>query len=232
MSLSVPIDTPVSLTERVFQRLADAIVGGELSAGAQIKEAVLAREMAVSRGTLRAAIDRLAAYGVVVREHNLGARVIDLHPVDLDDLFAVREALEGMSARQAAARITDDQLSALAAVLDPHEGLADAGDGEVHDFHLQIARASGNQRLLTMLSSQVHYNMRIYRLAASYVTDRSEAACAEHAEILAALRDRDADRAERTMRRHIAGARAVYEPIITGGDRATARDRTIRGSSR
>jgi DNA-binding GntR family transcriptional regulator len=223
MSLSAPIEPPASLTEQVFGRLVDAIVRGELVAGAQIKEAVLARDRGVSRGTLRAAIDRLAAYGVVVREHNLGVRVIDLHPVDLDDLFAVREALEGMSARQAAARISDAELRALAGVLDPHDNtFDDSEDSATHDFHLQVARASGNQRLIRMLSREVHYNLRIYRLTASYATDRSAAALAEHTEILKALQARDGERAESAMRRHIASARAVYEPIIVGAGRHVA----------
>jgi DNA-binding GntR family transcriptional regulator len=228
MSLSAPIEPPASLTERVFARLADAIVRGELNAGAQIKEAVLARDLGVSRGTLRAAIDRLAAYGVVVREHNLGARVIDVNPVDLDDLFAVREALEGMSARQAAARISDDQLTALAALLDPQDNrFDDSEDSATHDFHLQVARASGNQRLVRILGRQLHYNLRIYRLTASYATDRSASALEEHTEILRALQAHDGDRAEQAMRRHIAGARAVYEPIIEAAGRPEASEGSL-----
>jgi DNA-binding GntR family transcriptional regulator len=122
----------------------------------------------------------------------------------------MREALEGMACRLAAERISKADLTALAQDLARHEvQIEDAtckgyfqGGGD-QDFHFRIVRASGNKRIERSVCDNLYDVMRLYRFRSSQEPGRAKSALKEHRAILAALRLRDADRAEVAMRQHI-----------------------------
>src|SRR5205085_664975 len=82
------------LAEAVFRSLLARIYDGRLAAGALLNEAVLAEEFRVSRGPVREAIRRLQGYRLVSREPYQRARVVQLTPDSVRQLFEVRMALE------------------------------------------------------------------------------------------------------------------------------------------
>lgn len=114
-----------TLAEQVFQRLQDDIVLGVYRPGARLGEAELASRYGVSRGPLREAIRRLEARKLLVREPHIGARVASLTLSDLVEIYRVREALEGMAARLAAACMTPEQVAGLHTLLSQHESQQD-----------------------------------------------------------------------------------------------------------
>ena len=103
---------PISLTTTIFNRLVEAITSGEFEPGQKLSESDLARRLGISRGPLREALGRLEGR-LVMRTPRLGVSVIDFGRDDLDHLFLVREALEGMAARLAAERMTTAELGRL-----------------------------------------------------------------------------------------------------------------------
>lgn len=207
-------DTSGTLAEKLFDRLTDAILRGELAPGSKISEPLLAHRFGVSRGPLREALHRLQERRLIVRSANQGARVVEPTPQMLASIFEVRESLEGMAARLAAALISDEELATLAALVRQHEDQLKGPEVGGHnalgkadeDFHYCIAQASRNPLLIDLLCNQLYPLLRLYRSRNDNRTLR-ERALAEHQRILAALMDRDPEMAELTMKRHIASAK-------------------------
>jgi DNA-binding GntR family transcriptional regulator len=202
-----------SLAEEVFGKLVQAITSGEFEPGQRLSESSLARQLGISRGPLREALNRLEGK-LVTRVPRIGVRVIDFKRDDLEHLFLVREALEGMAARLAADRMTAQELSHLQALLHRHASQPELAAGSAYhqrtddeDFHFTIVRAAQCDRLEEMLFSELYYQLRIHRLRSSTRHGRAKQALIEHREILEALAARNADAAEGTMRRHIRNAR-------------------------
>jgi DNA-binding GntR family transcriptional regulator len=208
----------ITVAERLFAAIQDAIVRGELAPGAKLAEPELAGQFGVSRGPLREALQRLEARRLVERVPHVGTRVVSLSFDRLIDIYHAREAIEGMACRLATQRCGDDELDALDALLAGHAALGDVVEGRGYfqkegdlDFHYRIARASGNAIVTQLLCDDLYQLMRMYRHKFSGFHGRPHQALDEHRAILEAMRQRDADFAELLMRRHIAGARRNIE---------------------
>lgn len=210
-----------SLSNLAFERLENAIMQGDIKPGERLSESGLARRFGISRGPLREAIGQLEGRRLVERKSNLGARVVSLSNSDLIDLLVIRESLEGMACRMAATRLSAAQLRQLENMLDGHaeseevqsdrgyfQGLDDA------DFHQVILRECGNPRLIGLLDIELYSLLRLYRHQASRRPGRPAAALLEHRAIVEALKQRDGDRAEDTMRSHIRNSRKAFEQSL------------------
>jgi DNA-binding GntR family transcriptional regulator len=229
-----------SLANEAFSKLVEAITSGKFEPGGRLSESELARQLGISRGPLREALGRLEGR-LVTRTPRVGVHVIDFSREDLEHLFLVREALEGMAARLAAERMTDHELDALADLLSQHANQPELASGEVYlqrskddDFHFAIARAARCERIEQLLLDEVYYQLRIHRLRSSARPGRALAALREHREILTALQSRNPDSCEDTMRRHIRNARfsamaAVAAPDSAIGVNRSARRASVRG---
>ena len=202
-----------TLSQQLFRRLSDAIMSGELAPGCKLSEPALARQYGISRGPLREAINRLQERHLVTRTAHFGARVAQLSPQILEETFIVREALEGMAARLAAKNCSQNDLVQLHRAYARHlEAAKQDGEGPVwrsadEDFHVLIARASGNPMLVRLISEDFYQLVRFYRSQLVRVRGRGARTVAEHRRILEAIEDRDGELAELHMRRHIAAAR-------------------------
>jgi DNA-binding GntR family transcriptional regulator len=202
-----------TLADIASQRLAHSIVTGELAQGQKLNEAELAESFGMGRGPLREALRHLEGMRLINRIPNVGARVVVLDRKTLSDLYAVREALEGMACRIAATQMTDDEIGQLRILLDGHEKQIRKQGGKVYaqkegdlDFHYQIARGSRNQMLMDMLGSEQYQLLRMCRHRTSRNAERTGPALQQHRQIVEALAQRDGELAEILMRRHIQGA--------------------------
>lgn len=134
--------------------LRDRILDGEIEPGARLVERALVEEHDVSRVTVRSALTRLAAEGLVVVEPHRGARVASLRTEQLHDLFALRTALEVEAARIALAERPadlDDELGeavdALAAACRPRR-VVWRRVGEAHEeVHRALVDAAHSPRI-------------------------------------------------------------------------------------
>ena len=207
-------DNEEPLAEAVFRSLLAQIYDGRLAAGALLNEAALADEYRTSRGPVREAIRRLQGYKLVTREPYQRARVVELTPDFVRQLFEMRMALEGMACNLAAQRISQDELDRIGHELEeyrvravlPH---AKGASEKVFDFHESIARACGNERIAESLCGDLYHLLRIYRKRSGAVPERRGQAYQEHWQILRALKARDGQLAESLMRAHIGRANDV-----------------------
>ncbi|ENM3782829.1 GntR family transcriptional regulator [Vibrio cholerae] len=208
-------------SENLTEYLIEAIVEGQLAPGSKISEPELAKQFQVSRGPLREALMRVEGLGLIERIPHIGARVTQLSPTKLVELYAVREALEGMAARLAARKITEIELAGLESLLSTHSTHIDQVEGASYfhqqgdfDFHYRIIQASRNQQLIGLLCDELYHLLRMYRYQSPRSHSRPVEALEEHKFILRAIRQRDEELAEMLMRRHISRSRQLIEQQI------------------
>jgi DNA-binding GntR family transcriptional regulator len=145
----------VSAVDALTAALRRAILEGELAPGERLREQPLSDRYDVARHTLRAALRRLEAEGLVQIERNRGASVAQLQPDDLVQLFELRVALEVEAARLALERgggtlpASVHQAAQALAAAARRRGSSWAEVGAAHDaLHGAIVAASESPRIV------------------------------------------------------------------------------------
>ena len=158
------------IAEQVAEHIRDAILGGSFSPGDPLpSERDLADQFGVNRSSVREALHRLDASGLVQMRHGGATRVRDflvtaglqllpyllapggdLDPKLLGDLLEIRTMLLGWTARMAAERGTPAQVTQLGAILDQLEAAPDAEQLRLldYDFYDYLVEMTGNGVLL------------------------------------------------------------------------------------
>ena len=210
--------------QQAYDWLREQMRNGKLAPGDRLGEIPLSREMCVSRGPLREAINQLASEGLVHQTPGLGACVRSPDEGEIREIYETREALEAFAASKAAGRILPQQLDTLQQHCDTMHALLRqyrAGEtwGERHrqalldadtDFHALIAQMSQNARIAKLLDDfRLLQRMLAYKErlgSASNLATRSQA-WSQHVRILRALRRRNGEAAGRLMAEHVRTAR-------------------------
>ncbi|MCL6414604.1 GntR family transcriptional regulator [Aestuariirhabdus sp. Z084] len=213
-----------TIADRVFESIQTAIVKGDIPPGSKISEPELARTYGISRGPLREAIRRLEGRKLLVRIPHVGARVVSLSAEELLEIYHVRESLEGLACRQAADKMTQEEIEGLQTLLTLHEQQIEEEEGRAYyqkegdlDFHYRIIQGSKNQTLIQILGGELYHLVRMYRYQFSASGNRPKRAFSEHQQIINAIADRDGELAELLMRRHIAASRNHLEQRVAEG---------------
>jgi DNA-binding GntR family transcriptional regulator len=194
-------------TDDGYLRLREAIISGRLQPNQRLVEAELGDELGVGRSAIRTALARLDQEGLVEHERNRGARVRLVEEDEAVEILEARSALEGLAARHAALRRSEDDVVALGEILVEMQELLERGDLLAASdrnalLHRRIVAASGHAtaaRLISGLNSQlVRFQYRTIMLPG-----RRDRSYQEHAAIVAAIVAGDADAAEAAMRLHL-----------------------------
>ncbi len=210
-----------TLAEMAFDGIYGLIMSGELPLGGVVNEVALAQHFRISRGPIREAVQRLQGLRLITRERYMRARVVSLSARDLEEIFQLREAAEGMACRLAARSMPQEALATLARNLEHHHApeRSRQRDHRAFDLHALIARGCGNRRLEQLLCEDLHHLLRLYRHRSGREPGRQVQAFEEHWQIVRALQARDADLAESRMRAHI---RRVTASLLSSIDEREA----------
>lgn len=194
----------------IARQLRRAIGQGELAPGEQLNEAELSRHLGVSRGPLREAMQRLTQEGLLVSIRNRGVFVIEVTDDDVRDMYLARAAVE----RAAAARVielgaADGGLRLLdiaetmrhAAAADDADALTEA-DVEFHALLVALAQSPRLSRMHNTL--MVETRMCITALENRYSSHNIR--YEEHHAIARAIRDGNAEDADRLLVEHMEDA--------------------------
>jgi len=197
----------------VAEQIRAAILEGRYKPGQWLRQEQIAQELKVSQMPVREALKQLSAEGLVEHVPYRGARVMDFSPADLEDLYALRAFLEGRAASFAAQQITPEEIAELKQVhaeIQKHSAPEEvARYRELNrQFHELIFKASRRPYLIRTLSQlwDAFPTMRIgnySRTASQPLAGRDEVDTLEHAAILSALEQGDAQAAETAMHVHI-----------------------------
>lgn len=166
----------------------------------------------MSRTPIRQALTMLEAEGLVELAPNRGATVCSFSVADVWDIYDLRAVLEGHAARRAAGRILGEELLELRELASEMEGLG--GRFEDHGeeiralvalnqkFHGAIVEASRNKRLFRLINRTVEIPL-MFKAFFWYTPHERVISNHYHRQILHALEEGDADRAEIVMREHV-----------------------------
>jgi len=215
-------------SQEAVDRLRDLIRQGDFSPGDRLPpERLLAKQLGVSRSTLREAIRALVVMNILVSRHGDGTYVSSLEPdllaepfqlmVSVSDeallhLFEVRRVLETACAGLAAARISEEELAQFDRILEHGEAARDDPeellDQDV-ELHAAIVRATHNPLLIRIMSGVGALALAGRRKTMSLpgMADRS---LADHARIVSALRRRSPETARAAMQSHLERVEASF----------------------
>ena len=215
-------------TEDVVARVSELIKSSQLKAGDRLPaERELAKQLGVSRPSLRSGLRALASMGVLKSRQGAGTFVAGgpptldseplrllaaLHGFSFDHMFETRSILEVGAAGLAAENATADQLATLAdEIAEMYAALGDPQEYLVHDirFHRAVAAASGNPTLATLMEmvSAVLYERRRDTIERAH--DFSES-LELHQQVYRAIRARQPEQARAAMREHILRAQNAF----------------------
>lgn len=230
-----------SLAENLSQLVLDLIRHENLRPGDRLPAlSVLAERFAVATPTMREALRRLEAIGVVEIRHGSGVYVLEgikrtllLNPHQdslserkILELLQARSIIEPQLAELTARWATDEQILGLKRLLKESEKYLNGDDKALHDanaaFHVGIARFSGNM----LLAEVIETFAKIYSFEQLVIIELYNARSRDHDDhqrIFKAIQERDPIRARQLMQHHLDEVRLVIETRLEGGEWQTLR---------
>lgn len=189
-----------SLEEQVTDFLREKIVSGDMSQGEKITESTLAKELDLSRSTVRMALNSLSHEGLVVSKPYAGWQVISIDENDLWELYNLRVALESQSAAMAAQRATDTCKKELQALLDEYYRLCKESPDDImaiteadFNIHIRIVEASHSPRM-EKFYLQIANQLKTYFCMTHIDYDLSQSA-SSHQSLIDAIVEGDPEKA-------------------------------------
>ncbi len=200
------IEKHLTLRERILETIRDAIISGALKPGEKVAEPELAERFGISRTPIREAFRQLESEGYLTVIPRKGAVVVSFTQRDVEEFYAIKSILEGYAARKACEKLTDRELVKLEAINEKLRTLAEDGDikhfFKVHnDFHDLFIKAADNSKLTDLITSLVGKFQRL-RVASLSLPGRMRVSVDEHEKIIGAFRTRDAEKAEKLVRKN------------------------------
>lgn len=194
-------DDNLSASETVYTKLKLEIMNGKILPGTLLTESVIANQYNTSRTPVRKALTMLASDGLISTLPKRGHLVRTISVAELLGAFRVREILEVEAVDQAVGRITKDELARL------KELVAEKDNPDLPslnlEFHVAIARASGNRVLIEFIERLLLLMHGLLLLDPHLAAWEKEGGMEEEKTIIELLEARDRVGACEAMRTHI-----------------------------
>lgn len=206
-----------TLQERVFRRLSDLILDGEIAPGQLVTIQALADAFGVSAMPVREALKRLTAANALTVVSGRSIGIPPLSAGRLEDLRRVRIEVESIAAEWAAEKIDADSIATLDSLLKDMKRATKKGDvkGYLHGnraFHFEVYRAAGSETLLAIIENlwlQISPYFNLLHGSGNYA-----AANEQHEAILDAIRAGDKSALKAAVRADIDGAYGVLMALL------------------
>ena len=199
---------PSSMAESAYRAIQDRLIRLDIRPGTPINEDELCQRLALGRTPVREALKRLEHERLVVVYPRRGTFATEVNVTDLTHILEIRERLEPAAAAAAARRATPADRAAFRALAG--ELAAETGLGERPDelmtldtrIHRAVYATTHNPYLEDTLVRYGNLATRIWCLFLDRLAGMA-AHVGEHAQLLAALIEADADQAAEIARRHV-----------------------------
>lgn len=197
-------------TEWAHDRVREAILRGDMPAGAVVSQVELAEALGVSRTPLREALRLLQREGLIEGRVNQRLLVAPVSWTDLEQLYAMRVSLEATAVMLTVPRIAPPRVEVMRSELERFERAARAGDQEAASghhraFHMELIAGAGD-RIVQVIGDLWDYSERYRRLffaSDSAPPSRLESAQREHAELVQAASRGEREVAAEVLARHL-----------------------------
>jgi DNA-binding GntR family transcriptional regulator len=193
-----------TLVERITEALADRIVTGELAPDMRLGQDRIAAEFSASHVPVREAFRRLEAQGLVVSLPRRGVRVAPLDIKAIKEIAEMRAALEVLALRHAAPRLGPADMAAAEAAILAGDTAGNVVDWEAANraFHRALTAPCAMPRLLAAIDELQVASSR-FLFVMNRPTGGRPRSNQDHRLILAALEQRDTEKAANILLRHI-----------------------------
>lgn len=207
-----------SLTTLIYNKLREDILNAVYKNDEKIIEAKVADEIGVSRTPVREALKQLELDGLVENIPNRGVIVKGVTEKDIDDIYTMRIAIEGIAARWSVEKMNEKSLKNLIEIYELMEFYTQKKDVDKTfelntRFHETIYKAACSRYLEHTLSDFQQF-IRSVRKKSLGSEGRLEEALKEHKNILDAFIERDVEKAVNTLTKHIERSRYIVGEII------------------
>jgi GntR family transcriptional regulator, trigonelline degradation regulator len=210
------------LRHQVLGALRRAILSGRLAPGQRLTERALIEMLDVSRTVIREALRQIEAEGLIEIIPNKGPVVRELSPAEAQDLYRIRAVLEGLAARLFAENASEAMVMELEAALETVVLAYQGTNGELAldaktKFYDLLYTGGASETLASMLAM---VQARIWRWRAVGLThpdradDRLNDSVGNLRLLIAAIRNKDGDSAERIMRTEVSNAAGEVMRLI------------------
>jgi DNA-binding GntR family transcriptional regulator len=194
------------LSEKAYHLIKKKIITLELYPSQVIDEQELMGNLDLGRTPIREALLQLAKEDLVTIVPRRGMFVADISITDLQKIFEIRVVLEGLCARLAAQRATDEQIAQMDMLLTELERTSEGNiealmESDSH-FHDLLYQAADNEFLLKILEHLYAPSLRIWYLVLERLDD-VQGAIEQHWKVLNAIKVRDGERAAALIQEHI-----------------------------
>jgi DNA-binding GntR family transcriptional regulator len=209
-----------TLMQQAYAAIRQMIITGELAVGAKVVVRLLCERLSLSPTPIKAALAGLERDGFLTAIPHRGYYVPEVNVQDMREIYELREVLDGIAARHAAAlpgaaAFVRDTLAPLYERQESANLVQDAvgySDADLQ-FHRAIWHVSGNSRLAQVTDNLVG-QVRFGSGSSSRLPGRIVSALHEHASIMAAVAAGDTARAERESRAHVRRSAAAFEKAV------------------
>lgn len=199
-----------SLADQVFSRLENDIILGVYQRGEILTELKLVEQLGVSRTPIREALRRLEQERLI-EDSGKGSVVLGITVDDLVDIMNIREHIEALASRYATMNITESGLNELAHIMDLQDFYYSKRDYEhlrqVDDNFHDLICALSKRTVISDTLMPLHRKTCRYRKASMENERRLVRMVEEHRAIYDAIKEGNADLAERLTAQHIENAK-------------------------
>jgi len=216
-----PVGKPRSVGDAVYDSLKAAITKGDLPPGQRLVERQLSLQLRTSRIPIREAIKKLEKDGLVEKLPKRGFVVKSVTEAEIGEIFGIRAVLESYAAYLATERLTDVLMKKLEnSVRAYREALAQKDVDQMMtanaQFHEIIYKASGSEKLYTLINNFRDYISR-YRKTLLTTHEFAKVSLEDHIRMLDAMNERDNDKVEELVRKHILRGKAIIVGEMKAG---------------
>lgn len=196
-----------TLSDSIVVLLRDRILTEEYKDGQKLNEVALANELKTSRTPVREALKQLESEGLVISIPNKGVYVKAFTPRDIDDMFEIRIALEGLAIELAIERMDETHLSRIQEVYDLMEFYTYKKDqdkiNELNILYHETIYEATQSTYFEQVLKDIHYYVSVTSSLAIKSKQRYKTSITEHKAILDAINEGDASKAKAAMQTHI-----------------------------
>ncbi|HEA65932.1 MAG TPA: GntR family transcriptional regulator [Desulfobacterales bacterium] len=202
-----------SLGEHVFENLKQAIIRGEVVPGTRLVESRIADALDISRTPVREAIHKLEREGLIEKLPRGGFSVLGLTREEIEETFGIRSVLESYAASLSALNYQKGELLPLEEKISEYEMYLQKKQLEIlpkinTEFHDLLYTLSRSPKLNRMIN---HLRDQIYRFRQILLKDErmAQVSNADHRQMVALIRKKDAEGVEQLVREHILRGQAA-----------------------
>jgi DNA-binding GntR family transcriptional regulator len=197
----------IPLQEFAYQKCQELIGSGELIPGKLYSESAMSKQLGISRTPLRTALQQLEKEGLIIRLPQRGFYVYEFKEKDIEELFAIRKAIEGYAVEHIANTRAEVDLKKARQHLSAQEDARQSDDYSVfiredRKFHENLVAALDNKRLV-MIYSDLRQSIELIGLKRFKMNSQRNQSISEHKAIIQAIENGDPLAAREAVYNHL-----------------------------